>query len=101
MLKTALTVLAFACSLRAEMHSLTLRQTVEMALKQNPDIALARLDEEKVRQGIRVAHGPFTPHVTVGSGLAYSNGIPASIAGAAPSLVQAMATQDLFNRQAT
>jgi outer membrane protein TolC len=99
MLKTALTALAFACFLQAETHSLTLRQTVELAIKQNPDIALARLDEAKVRQGIRAAHGPFTPHVTVGSGLAYSNGIPVSIGGSAPSVAQAVATQDIFNRQ--
>ena len=43
----------------------------ELALKQNPDVALARLDEEKSRQGVRLAHGPFTPRVTAGSGLAY------------------------------
>src|SRR5580658_5771384 len=99
MSKVALFALAFACFLRAEKHSLTLRQTVELALRQNPDVALARLDEEKVRQGIRAAHGPFTPHVTVGSGLAYTNGIPSSVAGSAPSIVQGVATQDIFNRQ--
>jgi outer membrane protein len=42
-----------------------------------------------------VARDPFTPHVNVGSGLAYSNGFPLS----APSVVQAHATQFLFNRQ--
>jgi outer membrane protein len=100
MAKVALFALAFTtCFLRAETHPLTLRQTVELALKQNPDIALARLDEEKVRQGIRVAHGPFTPHVTAGSGLAYSDGFPVSIAGSAPSVAQAVTTLDIFNRQ--
>jgi outer membrane protein TolC len=34
----------------------------------------------------------------VGSGLAYSNGFPMSIEGSAPSIVQARAAQDLFNR---
>ncbi len=67
--------------------------------KQNPDIALARLDEEKARQGIRLAHGPFTPRVTAGSGLAYSDGFPVSIAGSAPSVAQAVTTLDIFNRQ--
>jgi outer membrane protein len=99
MLKTALTALAFACFLQAETHSLTLRQTVELALKQNPDVALARLDEEKARQGVRLAHGPFTPRVTAGSGLAYSDGFPVSIAGSAPSVAQAVTTLDIFNRQ--
>jgi outer membrane protein TolC len=99
MSKATLSALAFACVLQAETHSLTLRQTVELALKQNPDIALARLEEEKVRQGIRLAHAPFTPRVTAGSGLAYSDGFPVSIAGSAPSVAQAVTTLDIFNRQ--
>ncbi|HMC59099.1 MAG TPA: TolC family protein, partial [Candidatus Solibacter sp.] len=77
---------------------MTLRQAVEIAVRQNPDIALARLDEENARQSVRVAKDPFTPRLTVGSGLAYSNGFPMSIEGSAPSIVQANATQYLFNR---
>jgi outer membrane protein TolC len=84
--------------LQAEVRSLTLRQAVEMALKQNPDIALSRLDEEKARQGVRLARDPFVPRVSVGSGLAYSSGFPMSIEGSAPSVVQAHATQFIFNR---
>ena len=80
---------------------MTLRQAVETALKQNPDIALARFDEEKARQGVRVARDPFTPRLIVGSGLAYSNGFPMSIEGSAPSVVQGHIVQDLFNRQQT
>jgi outer membrane protein TolC len=78
---------------------MTLRQAVETALKQNPDIALARLDEAKARQGVLVARDPFTPHLVIGSGLAYSNGFPMSIQGSAPSVVQANIVQDIFNRQ--
>jgi outer membrane protein len=82
----------------AEDYPMTLRQAVETALKQNPDLALARLDEEKARQAVRVAHDPFVPRVIIGSGLAYSDGFPMSIEGAAPSVVQANASQYLFNR---
>jgi len=78
---------------------MTLRQAVEMAVRQNPDIALSRLDEERARQGVRVARDPFTPKITMGSGLAYSNGFPMSIEGSAPSIVQARASQFIFNRQ--
>jgi len=88
-----------ACALHAEVHHLTLRQAVEMALKQNPDIMMARLDEQKAVQGVRVAQDPFTPRITVGSGLAYSNGFPMSIEGSAPSVVQGYAKQFIFNRQ--
>jgi outer membrane protein TolC len=88
----------FPLAALAEIHSMSLREAVDLALRQNPDLALARLDEEKVRQGIRVAQDPFIPRVTVGSGLAYSNGFPMSIEGSAPSIVQARASQFLFNR---
>jgi outer membrane protein len=87
------------CALRGEVHHLTMRQAVEMALKQSPDIMLARLDEQKAVQGVRVARDPFTPKITVGSGLAYSSGFPMSIEGSAPSVVQAYAKQFIFNRQ--
>jgi outer membrane protein len=88
-----------AAALRAEVHSLTLRQAVEQALRQNPDIAMARLDELKAQQAVRVQKDPFTPHVFFGSGLAYTNGFPMSIDGAAPSVVQGRVVESLFNRQ--
>jgi outer membrane protein len=99
MSKSAVLLIAFVCALRAEVHPMTLRQAVETALKQNPDITLARLDEAKARQGVLVAKDPFTPHLVIGSGLAYSNGFPMSIQGSAPSVVQANVVQDIFNRQ--
>jgi outer membrane protein len=88
-----------AAGLRAEIHTLSLRQVVDRALQQNPDIALARLDEQKAAQAVRLAKAPFSPSIFAGSGLAYSSGFPMSIDGAAPSIVQARARQDIFNRQ--
>src|SRR5580704_1220990 len=99
MSKSAVLLIASVCVLRAEVHPMTLRQAVEMALKQNPDITLARLDEAKSRLAVLVARDPFTPHLVVGSGLAYSNGFPMSIQGSAPSVVQANIAASLFNRQ--
>ena len=78
---------------------MTLREAVALAVAHNPDITLARLDQQNARLGVQVARDPFTPRLTVGSGLAYSNGFPMSIEGSAPSIVQARATQFLFNRQ--
>src|SRR5947209_4738604 len=99
MSKAAAFFLALACVARAEIRNMTLRQAVEIAVKQNPDILFARLEEEHLRQAVRSAKDPFAPHITVGSGLAYSNGFPMSIEGSAPSIVQARASQYLFNRQ--
>jgi len=82
----------------AEVHSLTLRQAVDVALTENPDIVLARLDEQKAQAGIRIAKDPFVPKVYAGSGLAKTWGYPSSIEGAAPSIVQARTDMSLFNR---
>jgi outer membrane protein TolC len=98
MLKFAI-ILLFAAGLQAEVHTLNLRQAIDRALQQNPDILLAHLDERKAVEAVRIAKDPFTPRINVGSGLAYSSGFPMSIEGSAPSVIQAQATQFLFNRQ--
>jgi outer membrane protein len=87
-----------ACGLRAEVRNMTLRQAVQTALQHSPDITMARLDEEKATQAVRLAKDPFSPRIVVGSGLAYTNGFPMSIEGSAPSIVQANAAQYIFNR---
>ena len=89
-------VLAMA---QAETYTLSLKQVLTRALAQNPDVAMARLDEQKAIQSSRQAQDPFSPKVYAGSGLAYSSGFPLSINGAVPSIFQAQATQDVFNRQ--
>lgn len=86
------------CACAAEVRTLTLREAVLLALKQNPDILLARLDQQKAEETVRLARDPFIPKVFVGSGLAYSNGFPMSIEGATPSILQARAIADVFNR---
>jgi outer membrane protein TolC len=67
-------------------------------LRQNPDIAIARLDEMRAALDVEVVKEPLLPRVYAGSGLAYSNGFPMSIDGGAPSIVQAKATRTLFSR---
>ncbi len=78
---------------------MNLKQAVDRALQQNPDIALARLDEQKAAQAVRLAKAPFSPDIYAGSGLAYTNGFPLTVEGSAPSIVQARARQDIFNRK--
>ena len=98
MSKTAVLLLGAVGLLRAEIRTATLRQAIEIAMKQSPDIALARLDEDRARQAIRVAKDPFAPRITVGSGLAYSYGFPMSVEGSAPSVVQVRTSAFVFNR---
>ncbi len=96
--KFAIVLLAGAAAASAEVHSLTLQQALEIAARQNPDVALARLDEQKADEGIRVAQDPFRPKVYGGSGLAYTYGYPNSIAGNAPSLFEVRTDMALYNR---
>ncbi len=98
MLKQILLLIIFAGAALAEVHSLTLREAVDLALKQNPDVVLARLDEQKAQDAVRVAKDPFVPKVYAGSGLAKPWGYPISIDGAAPSIFQSQTQMSLFNR---
>jgi len=63
----------------ADLQTMTLGEAVRVALEQNPDVILARLDQRKAAQAVRLARDPFVPKVAAGSGLAYSNGFPMSI----------------------
>lgn len=82
----------------AETHTMTMKQAVDRGLASNPDVTMAKLDELKAIQGIKVAQAPFYPRVGAGTGLAYTNGFPLSIDGSAPSIVQAKANEYLFNQ---
>src|SRR5689334_21936864 len=92
-----LAYLLLVTPLVAEVRPMTLKQAIEAAMKQSPDLALARLDEEKARLGVRVARDPFTPKVSVGSGMGYTYGMPMAFGGG-PTVFQARANQSVFNR---
>lgn len=82
----------------AEVHSVTLQQALDIAARQNPDVTLARLDQQRAEEGVYVALDPFRPKVYAGSGLAYTYGYPNSIEGNAPSLFQIRTDMSLYNR---
>jgi outer membrane protein len=82
----------------AEVRTMTLREAIATALMQNPDLLLARLDQQKARDEVTVVHDPFVPKIFAGSGAAFTYGFPNSIEGSAPSILQARASMALFNR---
>ena len=99
----ALAIVFLSCcsTASAEVHTLTLRQALDFAAKQNADVLLARLDAQRAEQGIRVAKDPFSPKVYGGSGLAWTSGYPNTIDGNAPSIFEAKTNMSLFNRPAS
>jgi outer membrane protein len=100
-LKHTLLLCVSAAAAFAEVHPLTLRQAVEIALKENPDLVLSRLDQQKAQAAIRVAKDPFAPKLYAGSGLAKVWGYPTSIEGSAPSIIQTRTDMAVFNRAKT
>ena len=99
MYKTLIFTLALSvCSAAAEVHTITLDEAIGLAMKQNPDILLSRLDQRKASEAIRIAKDPFVPKVYSGSGLAYTYGYPNSIEGNAPSIFQVRTEMAVYNR---
>ncbi|MEO8096449.1 MAG: TolC family protein [Acidobacteriota bacterium] len=93
-------VLLFLCAscAFAEVHTLTLEQALARALDQNPDVILARLDQQKARNQVTITSDPFSPKLGIGTGLAYTNGMPVSLDGNAPAIFQMRGSMALFNQ---
>lgn len=101
MIRTTTLLFLGVTAIRAETYTLTLREAVDLALHQNPDLIATRLDEQKAAQSVRLAKDPFYPRLIVGSGAAYSSGYPLTIDGSPPSVFQGHAIQTFFNRPKT
>jgi len=101
LIRTATLLVLSVSAMQAETFTLTLRQAVDLALQQNPELIVTRLDEQKAAQSVRMARDPFFPKLVVGSGAAYSSGYPLTIDGSPPSIFQGRAVQSFFNRPKT
>jgi outer membrane protein len=82
----------------AEVKTLTLREALERATAQNPDVLIARLDQQKARDQILIAKDPFYPKVYGGAGYAWTPGYPTTIDGNPPSIFEARTDMALFDR---
>lgn len=101
MIRIATFLFCICAPVYAETYTLTLRQAVDLALQQNPELTVTRLDEQRAAQSVRLARDPFYPRLFVASGAAYSSGYPLTIDGNPPSIAQAHAVQTFFNRTKT
>ena len=54
----------FAQNTPKALQRLTLQEAVKIALAQNPELAIARLEEDKAAQKVREMRGSFLPHVS-------------------------------------
>jgi outer membrane protein len=97
-MRITLALLLCTSCLFAETKTMTLRDALNLALAQNPDLLLARLDQQKARAQVTIARDPFQPKVFAGSGAAWTSGFPASIDGSAPAIVQVKTQMALFDQ---
>ena len=56
------------------------------------------LEEEQAAVQVSESKSPFLPTVVIGSGLAYTSGIPQSVDGSNPGVMQAFGRQFIYNR---
>lgn len=78
-------------------ETLTIKRTVELALRNSRDLAAARLQQDVAEKSALVANAEFRPNLYAGSGAAYTNGIPETPGGRAPSIFNLSYTQKIFN----
>jgi len=78
---------------------LTLKEAVQLTLSRAPEIAISDAQIARSGEVLREVRAAYRPQVSTGSGLAYNNGFPLSIEGAAPSAVQVGVTQSIFSKR--
>ncbi len=80
-----------------ESESLSLKQTVDLALRNSREVALAQVRYNVAQNTARVNASAFRPNLYTGSGAAYTYGFPQTPGGAAPSIVNLSYVQTIFN----
>ncbi len=78
---------------------LTLTEIVRMVLDRAPEISLVHVRAERAEEALRETRSLNLPQVNLGAGLAFNNGFPLSIEGAAPSLFQVGVSQPVFSKK--
>ncbi len=86
-------------NVKSEGGVLTLKEAIQLTLSRAPEIALAESQIAKSGAALRETRAANRPQVVAGTGLAYNNGFPLSIEGAAPSAFQISVTQPIFNKR--
>jgi outer membrane protein len=84
---------------QAEIRVLTLQEAVKMTLEHAPEALIAEAQAVRAREALRESRSLNLPQVVTGTGLAYNNGFPLSIEGAAPSIFQVGAVKPILSKK--
>jgi outer membrane protein len=82
-----------------ETRILTIQEVVRMALARSPEVLLADTQVHRSHDALRETRSLNRLQVYTGTGLAYNNGYPLSMEGAAPSIIQVSASQSIFSKK--
>lgn len=77
--------------------ALTLKRAVELALQNSKDIQVARIQSSLADRAALITRSEFLPNLYAGSGAGYTNGIPETPGGRAPSIFNVTYTEQVFN----
>ena len=78
--------------------ALTLKRAVELALQNSRDIQLAKIQASLAQRAAYITKAEFMPNLYAGSGLGYTNGIPETPGGRAPSIFSITYRQQVLNQ---
>jgi outer membrane protein len=77
--------------------ALTLKRAIELALQNSRDIQVTKLQVSLADRASMITRSQFMPNLYGGSGLGYTNGIPETPGGRAPSIVSVTYQEQVFN----
>jgi outer membrane protein TolC len=81
-----------------EVRTMTVQEAVRLTLSRSPEVLVAEAQAARAREALRESRASNLPRLFAGTGLAYNNGFPLSIEGAAPSIFQVSASQPVFSK---
>src|SRR5215472_1517429 len=77
--------------------SLTLKRAIELALQNSKEIQVAKIQASVADHAAQITKAQFMPNLYAGSGAGYTNGIPETPGGRAPSVVTVSLKEQVFN----
>lgn len=80
-----------------ERIALTLQRSIELAMQNSRDVQVAKIQASLADKAAFVSKAEFLPNLSAGSGAGYSNGIPETPGGRAPSLFSVTYNEKVLN----
>jgi outer membrane protein len=77
--------------------AVTLKRAIELALQNSREIQVAKIQAGLADHAAQITKAQFMPNLYAGSGAGYTNGIPETPGGRAPSVFNVTYTEQVFN----